>query len=81
MEIAADEEKRAFNRRAQGRIESINRHLTFWKCIDNRKFLAKGSPEERVDKHRIMFTVCVVLKQMGMDLGYGELYKMGDDYY
>jgi hypothetical protein len=78
---AADQEVKDFNKRAQGRIEVFNRHLTYWKCIDNRKFLAKGTPAERVDKHRMMFTACVVIKQIGMDLGYGELYQMGNDYY
>jgi hypothetical protein len=81
VEICSDEEKLAFNKRAQGRIEVVNKHLVHWKCLDTGKFLAKGTAEEKMNKHGLMFTACVVLKQIGMDLGVGELYKMGDDYY
>ena len=79
-EILADEDRQAFNRRAQGRIEVVNRHLTHWKCFAGGKFLAKGTKEEKLEKHRLMFTACVVIKQIGMDLGVGELYKVGDEY-
>jgi len=81
LEIAGDDLKLQMNKRAQGRIEVVNKHLVHWKCLGGTKFVAKGTGMEKMEKHRLMFTACVVLKQIGMDLGFGELYKMGKDYY
>ena len=74
-----DENVKKSRRRAQGRIEVLNAHIKNWKCISN-KLVCKGTPIEMLKKHEKMFVACVIIKQISMELGYGELYELGANY-
>ena len=62
-------------KRVEGRHESLNKHVKNWKCIKG-CFEAKGSPIDKMEKHRILFYSCAIVKQVAMQMGVGELYDV-----
>ena len=39
-------------------------------------FDVKGSPEEKKDKHSALFRACVIVNQVAMQMGVGEMYEI-----
>ena len=74
-----NEESQSMRRRAQGRIEGLMGHMANWNCLD-KPFKGHGSPEERIEKHGKMFYACAVIKQISMEMGFNELWSLGDAY-
>ena len=62
-------------RRVEGRHEAMNRHVKNWKCLKG-NFHVRGSPMEKMEKHNSLFRACVIVKQIAMQMGNGELYEI-----
>ena len=69
------EESLGLMKRVEGRHESLNKHIKNWKCIKG-KFDVRGTPQEKIEKHRKLFCACAVVKQIAMQMGVGELYEI-----
>jgi hypothetical protein len=78
-ETIGNEESEGMRKRAQARIEVLMGHFKKWTCL-NQPYKGHGSPAERLEKHRKMFFACGVLNQVAMEMGYCELWKLGDKY-
>ena len=59
----------------EGHHEALKKHVKSWGCLKN-CFVGKGTPAEKLNKHNIMFCACVVVKQVAMEMGIGDLYKI-----
>jgi hypothetical protein len=70
------EEEKDMRKRVDGRHETINNKIKHWKCLVN-PFKSK---EDKVAKHSSLFRACAVATQVGLELGIGELFVVGDDY-
>ena len=69
------EEDEARHKRIEGRHELMNKHLKFWRCLKE-KPKGSGSAREKMRNHSAMFRACLVIKQVSMDLGIGELWEL-----
>ena len=69
------EEQLKIHKRIEGRHEALNKHVKNWGCLKNHS-VGKGTRAEKVNKHNIMFRVCVVVKQVAMEMGVRELCKI-----
>ena len=74
-----NEESLQSRRQAQGRIKVFNRHLANWNCVSH-KFIGKGTSAEKMQKHNKMFCSVAIIKQITMEMGIGEVWKLGEDY-
>ena len=68
-------EELAVMRRVEGRHEAMNRHIKNWKCMKG-IFDVKGTPVEKMEKHGALFWACVIVKQVSMQMGVGEMYDI-----
>ena len=68
-------ESLAMMKRVEGRHESLNKHVKNWKCIKG-NFDVRGTAVEKMEKHRILFFSCAIVKQVSMQMGIGELYSV-----
>jgi hypothetical protein len=66
-------------KRSQAHIEVLMGHLKKWRCL-SQPFKGHGTPAERLEKHRKIFFACAVLKQVSLEMGYNELWELGDQY-
>ena len=66
-------ERKQIVKRVQGRIEVLNRHTKFWETLGG-KFPVRGTYLECIEKHQQLFTACMVVKQVAMELGYQLLW-------
>ena len=73
--IATTVEQLDLMKRVEGRHEVMNKHIKNWKCMKG-NFEMKGTPANKVEKHRILFYSCVIVKQVSMQLGVGQLYEL-----
>jgi hypothetical protein len=78
-ECIGSQEEYNMRARAQGRCEQLNKHVKNWRCVSH-PFVAKGSPEVKIDKHKKMTFAVTVLKQIAMEMGFNELWELGDAY-
>ena len=63
------------HKQIEARHGVLNKHVKNWVCL-RKRFVRKGTPVDMMDKHNIMFCACVVVKQIAMEMGVGELYKI-----
>ena len=73
--IATKEESLALMKRVEGRHEIMIKHIKNWKCMKG-CFEAKGTAVEKMEKHRLLFFSCAIVKQVAMQMGVGELYEL-----
>ncbi len=71
------EEEEAMRQRVDGRHETINRKIKHWNCL---VFPFKSKGAKKVASHSTLFRACAVVTQVGLELGFGELFETGDDY-
>eukprot|EP00536_Pseudo-nitzschia_multiseries_P000884 jgi/Psemu1/2025/gm1.2025_g len=79
-EVIGDEEQVKVQKRAQGQIKVYNRHIANWKCIGS-KFVGKGTPEEKLEKHQKIKMVYVVLSRSAIEnllLAMVDIVALGD---
>ena len=62
-------------KRVEGRHEALNKHIKNWRCLKG-PFDVRGTAYEKMEKHGHLFRACAVAKQVAMQMGVGELYKL-----
>jgi hypothetical protein len=70
-----DPEEEPLRRRIEGRQETVNNRCIHWNCTHH-PFKATGTSEEKLEKHGAMVRACLVLTQITMEMGIGELYEI-----
>ena len=65
----------AIHRQIEGRQESSYKHFKFFQCL-SRKMRDSGTAEEKMDKHNSLFRATVIIKQVAMEMGVGQLYDI-----
>ena len=73
------EEEKEMRKRVDGRHETVNKRIKQFNCLVY-PFKGKGTPDEKIERHSNLFRSCCVVIQVGMELGVGELYELGDEY-
>jgi hypothetical protein len=72
------EEDKAIRKRVKdGHHEMINKKTKHWNCLVNP---FKGNGDNKLANHNTLFQTCTMMTQVIMELGVGELFKVGDDY-
>jgi hypothetical protein len=71
------EDEKAIRMRVDGRHETINKKIKHWNCLVN-KFKGKG--KDKIASHSDLFRACAVVTQVALELGFGELFEVGDGY-
>ena len=73
--ITANEEESDARKCVGGRIETLMNRVKHWNCL-KKTFKGKGDMADKVNRHSKMFRFCMVITQVSMELGVGELYKV-----
>jgi hypothetical protein len=71
------EEEEDMRKRVDGRHETVNKRIKHWNCLVNP---FKGKGENKIESHSTLFRACTVATQVGLELGVGELFEVGDEY-
>ena len=78
-EVIGNEEEYTKCACAQGRCELGNARIKNWRCLCC-PFVARGTVEEKMEKHRQLFYASTVVTQVSMEMGYNELWELPPDY-
>lgn len=70
-------EDKAMRKRVDSHHETINKRIKHWNCL---VFPFEGKGDNKVASHGALFCACVVATQVGLELGIGELFAVGDDW-
>ena len=71
--MGSTKEEEEMEKSVQGRHEVINKRFKHFQCLNQK---TRCSRDDKLEKHNACFRACVVITQVAMELGYGELWKL-----